>query len=826
MTSKTFYNLGMRTMPIGKPDCIMTRDKNGKKLIQTADGSTLSFAQAMPANWTNEYGAQRKDHADTPLGGLICGQLDHRSAEEIEVVALDCDNALAWDMVRSMDPNYSFHFKSVGKEGGTILYELCDELRDIPQYSINNGVINFEYMARRESGANAMVYLPTTANRTKEPIPSGAELNTAPKPIVALIKSLQLQKPLAAPIIDESASRALLPFNAPLVKQYILESKANSENNAFGFVEDSPVAQKIYTIFTPKNFRQLQAYKDQGWLSPNDDTLTQAGPYSEYIVGVSAIAGADPSIDSELYMDFMQAINAQLDDPMPADRYFTEVLHPMIHKQSKINNKPIWQYNENWDANSHSISNQRGETLEYFVAEHLANTFYEYNHTTKSLVIVAGLSALLDRIYAMDADPQQEKPNRNLVKKLKLAMLENSVRYEPGIFVNSKGYTVINGAEATLPLRILRNPDIFPEAVTKNNLYVQAFETFMHHLLGDDDQSKKFMRQLLAYHGRHLKDIPVIIYMVGVGGAGKSQFSNILEALFGANTTRRPSAKQLSGQFNDFLENCALLVLSETSDVSVRDRQGLKSVLKTVTGEKAIDVEAKGKPMRPNVPVFALPLMLANDLWYQEDSADRRIFAISPTDPLHKSQIVREFETANGIKIVDFIIEGIKKGYISKYLAGFCPNKLPEVPLTLTKAEFVSSQDDLIAQVKSIVFTQQFDKLFDLCEEYDISGVFTLLERNITPQSIYSGTLVDLVKAMREGGNYPYDRDIRKAFTGPRWPEMKDFYKRNTSGSGVASYKKVGIHRWQFEVGIHSDILSEAYEKWKLDKLVHGDDDE
>ena len=129
-----------------------------------------------------------------------------------------------------------------------------------------------------------------------------------PEHLVSLIKSLQPVKAVQAPVEFTSNLSMSLPFNAPLIKQYVLEAKAAKEENAtFGKLKHSPIVEKVYAIFTPKEFRSSAEYQKQGWLHPNSDSLTATGPYSKYITGVSAIAGADQSISPELYIEFMQA---------------------------------------------------------------------------------------------------------------------------------------------------------------------------------------------------------------------------------------------------------------------------------------------------------------------------------------------------------------------------------------------------------------------------------------------------------------------------------------------------------------------------------------
>lgn len=826
-TVHTFKDLGFRTMPIGKPGFKLIRDEAGKKHIVDQNGEVVSFNLAMPSDWTNVYGKQAKDYPDTSLGGLICGELQNKQPHEIEVIALDCDNDAAWKIVTSMDPEYKFSFTSINKPGGTVIYQLPDELREVTQFSLDANGLKLEYMTKRDSGPNAMIYLPTTANKTKAAIAKGAELDYPPQSLIVLLKTLKPTKLVASVQPELQSMSTSLPFNAPLVKQYVLEARAaKQDNQVFGTISDSPIAEKIYSIFTPKEFRSASDYERQGWLHPNSESLIAVGPYSKYITGLSAIAGADQSISQELYVEFMQAINAQLDEPYASERYLIEIINPMILGKSKINNKPIWRFNESWDKDSHSITNQYGELLEYFASEAEANEFVEYNHSTTRLVRVKGVSSLLDRIYTVDNDAQQERPNKNLVKKLKLVEEIANVKYPPGIFVDNKGKTLLNATRPTQSLQILRNPEIFKTEVNEHNLYVQAFNLFLAHLTNDCEASQKFMRQLLAYHGRYLNNIPVIIYMVGVGGSGKSQFSNILEALFGTNVTRRPIARQMSSQFNDFLENCALLVLSETSDATIQDRKGLKSILKTVTGEKAIDIETKGKPLRSNVPLFALPLMLANDFWYEEDENDRRLFTINPIQTLHDSPNIVAFEQEHGLRLVDFIIEGTLKGYIAKYLSQFCTPTLPEVPLTKDKLESSEAQRDIISALKSLVSRNQHIELFNLFYEYEISDFFTVMNsskrgnNNEIKSHIYVNHLIDLCIAMREDDHYPTTAEIKRQFKPLHWQSMQKRHKRHATNNGATYYKKVGVNKW------YMPNFPEVYDEWSLSLLEESTDGE
>lgn len=783
VTSKWFKEQGLRMVPLN--GSTMERDTEGKKQV-LLHGEKLSFGQSLPKAWTKLYGDLPKVFPTSKLAGLICGPLYSKQPEEQEVIALDCDSTLAWDLLNSVNPEYNYKSRSNGKEGGTILYLLPDELRTLVQYSIKKNGFDFEYMSLRGSKVNAMVYLPTSANKTKSAIPKDAVLQYPSLPLITLLLQLAPKKEIVSAISYDSASVATLPFNAPLVKQYVLEVKAGSVE---GETITSKVAEKVYKIFTPKTFRSCPGYQDKGWAHPDDEGLLEAGSWSAYMIGLSAIAGADPSINKELYLDFMQAVNSQVSKPMGLERFNNEIVSPMVEGKSKIDGKSIWKYTDKWDEDSFTVVNQRGETLEYFSLDGEANIFIEYSHEANHVVQIKGAENLRAQIYQRDATPEGVRPGVEVVKKLKLVSLVNTYQLPTGVTINSDGHAVINDRKMLLPLKILREPENYVNIdASPANIYVRAFNVFLAHLLNEDEDAILFMKQVISYHGRHLKSIPVILYLVGVGGAGKSHLGNFLSLLFGAEATVRPSAAQVKSQYNDWLIGCAILILTETSDAQAKDIEGIKGILKTITGEDSVGIEAKYKALLGNIAIFCLPVVLANSLWYDPDENDRRLFSIAPKNTMRESILISDFEQETGGQIVDIIASGINNGTISKYLSGFCPKVLPPVPLTDDKLEMSRNQADPIKAVKSMVVSSDWAGLIDLLLEHK---VMNYLEADLGNPKIgnylFKGQLTELVEEMRIDQFHPTDKEISKAFT-TKWFEGKQC---------SATFGDLGRIRWE-----------------------------
>ncbi|MGY2498333.1 hypothetical protein, partial [Klebsiella pneumoniae] len=79
------------------------------------------------------------------------------------------------------------------------------------------------------------------------------------------------------------------------------------------FLQTRKYMPGLFRIITPKDFREEESYLRDGHLHPVD---VPAGRGSEYLMKVSAILGADLSIDEEMYVNAMSQINGLFADPM------------------------------------------------------------------------------------------------------------------------------------------------------------------------------------------------------------------------------------------------------------------------------------------------------------------------------------------------------------------------------------------------------------------------------------------------------------------------------------------------------------------------------
>ena len=304
-----FIDLGIYTVPLSGH---LKRLEDGSKTIP-----------GFEKNWRSKYQNEFNTKA-TELGGAITGAISN-------IIAIDCDDQTTYDLFSSLDKDNGFHFISKGKPsgGGTIIYKYPDGIA-LESFSIQSKIMHLDFYSD-----NGFIYLPSRANETKERWEYGdyselPSLHAAPPTVVALLLNLQQQYTLSKGQAKEqdraTAIKVRSNYLAPQI-ELLIAKKA--------FIPS------LFRIITPKDFRDLPQYKQHGYLHPDN---VPEGRGSEYLMKVSAILGADPSISKDFYVTAMDIINSLWNSPMARTKLEATILDPMVNGKSSINGEPIWTY--------------------------------------------------------------------------------------------------------------------------------------------------------------------------------------------------------------------------------------------------------------------------------------------------------------------------------------------------------------------------------------------------------------------------------------------------------------------------------------------------
>ncbi len=557
--------------------------------------------------------------------------------------------------------------------------------------------------------------------------------------------------------------------------------------------ESTLITTKVYKAFTPDNLKSNPDYQKNGYLTPDSKYIKD---WSAYIQQVSIMVGRDPSVSVNLYMQFMQKISNVAGNPMDIKLFQTEILIPMINLKVMVDGEVAWKFDDTLKGKGYSLLSQAGEVLEYFIVDGEKVRFIELNHYTGKVLEINSIQALKDQIF-IQSSSSISYPKPEIARKLKLATVISDVRLPSGLNSLENGTLVVNTEIACEPLLVLRDPSLHTKT-PKDDLYAEAWTCFMNHLL-DNEGSVHYMNQVIAYHAFHMNAIPVIVYLVGIGGTGNSIFAEFVECLCGASSTTRLTEKQFVGQYNKYLVNKAVVILSESSHTNRITQKKIKGLLKSLTGERAINVEGKLTKTESSVEMFALPILISNNPWYFEDAGERRLFSIIPRITLLDSEKIVAFEKKHKLRIVPFIKEGIENGAIPHYISSFLPEILPPIP----KVKGLETSNPIIT-VKEIVEREDWPVLFGLFSKHNIVSFFAIMSSTARKDYLYKQPLTELAIAMHGkslvGGLTMFTTAFSKDF-------LPDRHVTYTPQFDLEKY--TGRARWHF-IG-----LGKAYIEWE-----------
>ncbi len=541
-----FIDLGWRTISLGGE---LKRLPNGKKTIPI-------FGKNWLENAINDV-----EFKPAPLGGVITGK-------ESSIIAIDCDNTVTYNMFKALDPDYDFHFVSVGKknkagelqESGTIIYKYTEELID--SFKIANGTMELDFLSN-----SRMTYLPTTANETKQqwsiPRIQDTELKPVPSTIIALLKSLQIAKEAK-----------------PLTTAQVSHHKFNLAPQVEMFVKTGNVAKALFRLLTPYDFRDCEEYKLQGYVEPKN---IEEGRGSEYLSKVSAILGADVSVDVTLYVKAMRELNEQFNDPMVIKRLNATIIHPMCEGTSTgADGNPIWVEDPNWQ-----------DTVMTFLTRYntVINVFYDYMRRVYYIIDLAEEGVQL----FTQINELTNHLNSITFERMKPVEVTSGV---PNVLADSQPEKLFgfhtdgvkerfNTFVSTPAYKAFKVPEDYAEYYNKPTVTLEYLETLV-----PDVQMRTYLLQFLRRKLDTFEYSPVILYFLGVAGSGKDTFVSLIEDIVGQFSLARPTAKIFLEKNNAWILDKLFIQLDEYGDqlVSYNDKQEALGLLKQYTGKPRIAI--------------------------------------------------------------------------------------------------------------------------------------------------------------------------------------------------------------------------------------------
>lgn len=664
-----FIAAGWHTVPLeGKLERLPT----GKKTLPKFE-----------VEWKEKY-AKSFNERRVPLAGALTGKLSG-------VMAVDCDNQLTYDMFRALDPDNGFLFVSEGKPegGGTILYAYDER---VGTFKLKTEQIALDFFSDE-----GFVYLPTEDNLTKaswadvETLP---ELRPMPESVTAMLLALKAKTPAHTVSKSNEVKRAISNRLAPMLEV---------------FVKGKRYDPAVFKIITPYSFRDLPSYVTKGHLHPND---VPQGRGSEYLSKVSAILGADISVNRELYTNTIMLINSLWSEPMGEKQLMSTIINPMLEERATVDGQVIWQYDQHWEQMGFIATALNGDYLESYYDD-VKGLYYLVNYTVPYVKtfgdkrpVITTLKTLLGRSIT----ETQYDSTKQIIRTVLSPSLE---------FGHVHGTDSFNLFHQTKELNILNNPLPYRDNYVRPTHIIKYFESLI-----PDDFMRQYVLSFLKTKLTTFEYSPVVLYMIGKPGSGKDTLVNILATIIGQEYVAKPDTKVFLEQYNGWLVDKYVVQLDEYGNKLTRsfERQEALGKIKAYTGKRDIQIRA----MRTdgfNYTHAATFIMTANSNPLPVENDDRRFALINTPNKLATQDWVVE---AGGVR---HVVERL----IPAEIMDFCYYLATEVPV-LKGNDYVIAPDtedkerlilDSMPAAEQIVFYLQngrFEELAELAGEYAVSG--------------------------------------------------------------------------------------------------------
>jgi hypothetical protein len=724
-TLKDFIKLKWHTVPLSGQ---LKRLANGDKTIPE-----------FPKDFKN-YFTENFNEQDSTLGGVMTGKCSG-------IIAIDCDSEHAYKVFQMLDPDYEAHMVSRGKlnpdgsemKAATIVYKYTQELEENFIHKTTDMKIDFY-------SNKGFIYLPTKDNLTKYTWESKRfpEIKECPPQIVSLLKSLKPQK----------------------IKHVELELQAKKWNihlypQVRHFAESGRVTKSLFKILTPRDFRTSDAYIAKGFLHPND---VEDGRGSEYLSKVSAILGADESIDEELYTKAMRAINNNFDKPMARSRLESTIIDPMIEERASVDGTPIWRYNKDWEEDLSTVVTKLNTRLDLFFDQE-RRTYYAVDVANENYHAFKKDADFFSFLETVASEFAGKKEIRQI---LPLVNVVSTPKYPFGFYGDHK--ESFNIFSPTVPLMIFKNPDTYEKSYNYPTYTIK----FLEHLIPDN-----FMRNYLIRFLRRKFDTfdysPVVIYLLGVSGSGKDLFVNLLRRIMGENTVARPKASEFLEKHNGWMLDQYFAQLDEYGDqlVNFADKEEAKGLIKTYSGNSRINIrkmQNDGYMYDHNITF----IITANKNPLTFDADDRRIALFSTPNNLRELPEVKEL---GGIQeFVDRLYDEIND--FMYWLAidrdNATADEYVNPPFTMDKLALIAAKLSAGSQLAFYFKNGLAGEISRLCTMYETPDVLGYMAEG----RVYEDDLFDLYMEMTE------HKGTKRGLSAA----MQDFDKIPTTKAGSKAY--------------------------------------
>jgi hypothetical protein len=564
------------------------------------------------------------------------------------------------------------------------------------------------------------VFLPTEGNNTKvswASVTALPELKEAPATVLALLRTM---KSKVADGVKKSVEVKHTISNrlAPMLTAFLTTKKYD------------PV---LFRVITPYSFRDLPTYVKQGHMHP--DNVPQ-GRGSEYLSKISAILGADISVNREMYMSTMMLINNLWSNPMDKEPFMKTIINPMLEERATVDGQVIWQYDEHWEQMGFIATSLNGEYLESFYDD-VKGLYYLVNYNVPYIKVYSEKRACITTLKTLLGRSITES-QYDSTKQLIRTKLNPSLEF--GHIEGTDGFNLFRQTEE---LGVLNNPSVYTKRYSRPIVTLAYLESLI-----PDDFMRSYVLSFLRTKLTTFRYSPIVLYMIGKPGSGKDTLVEIMRRIIGAEYVAKPDTKVFLEQYNGWLLDKYFVQLDEYGNKLVRhsEKQETLGRIKAYTGSEEVQIRA----MRNdgfNYRHAMTFILTANSNPLPIESDDRRIAFIKTPNRLDRQDWVKEL---GGIRRVQELIEQETLDfcyYMATEVHNLPGDQYVIAPDTEDKEKMVLDAMPAAEQITYYVQHGRYTELVELAEEYGIDGMDNDWENN----KLLDTKIEELYNVMTEG---------------------------------------------------------------------------
>lgn len=420
-------------------------------------------------------------------------------------------------------------------------------------------------------GNGCYVFAACPLNTTKN-VYQGSLQNLTPIPdsivdyLVSLLKDTQT--------MDSGDYSPVTSYLAPLAEQSL---------SLYARSHDYRDIQTLMQLITPYSFRDD--------LVPDyHPDRVQQGTGIEYLKGVRAKLGRDPSISLDLAIEIMTLISQKLWSSPLSNKELHNITDDLATR-AYPDGRPVFVYDK--DATSAPLISMNKypymplyRTLddEFVIAKingqvELIKGFNNF----KKAVTSKNFSLMFDKTVI-----KTQSAIARVTENLETVKIFNLPHSKPGIF-DDHGTLVYNTYVPTKYLSIIRG-EYLQEQTYKHNS-TPTIDQLLYNITIDHPSGTKMVSKLEQFIAHKLKTLdysPIVFQLMGNRGTGKGSFMQLLNII--TNSTARTKLNANNAQFN--ADTAGKMFLNEDEGFVTSN---LVNSLKELSGNKEIRVEGKGK---------------------------------------------------------------------------------------------------------------------------------------------------------------------------------------------------------------------------------------